>query len=675
MSKSPQTTYLFLLVRSSAILRREAAGRLRELGLRVVAQYGTVAIEALASSDEADAALETGLFSARLSGAMLAENMKNLSDEQRSVVAQWNTRFTPRYRRLVKDFTNRGKSWGGDKDLAEPMPYSQIDKEEFLRLLEDYEKTNDVLIRPPARGRKQKNLPKPMTPGEFQRYERKLAKIYNDESLAYHLARLAFQLGPRYYQMLTHLPLDLVNIIIKLFFEEAECWRMDGEIAVGIVFIESSRDGGPKFGSAERSEICQEIFDGHSWLASQHPTGNLSWVYDTQFIQIDVANGTGDPDEAYWRDPAMDEVTFNGNNYTADWPGVASYREDLRQANWAAHAIVIFVTPYANSWHAYASSGRITLANKNNWGGWGRGALDMITAHETSHLFGSADEYSGSGTPCSSCDTLHGCDRIPNGNCASCSHPHQDCVMDGNSRRLCAYTRGQIGWGHLFVETTTADELWAGTDDDVWLDIGDRTFVLDTSDRDDRERNNREAYAFYQPNLGRDEIRRILIRKSEDGFAGGWKLQGVRVWYRGDLICNEARINQWLEDDHRVWVGCVNDRNYVSSLSVRITTADVMWAGTDDDVTLTLAGRSWNLDNSWHDDFERGNTDTFELDPRTGLRVSDIHSVRIHKSPDGLAGGWKLKGVRLLVNGSAIYNNQSINSWLEDDDRTWSDVF
>jgi hypothetical protein len=31
-----------------------------------------------------------------------------------------------------------------------------------------------------------------------------------------------------------------------------------------------------------------------------------------------------------------------------------------------------------------------------------------------------------------------------------------------------------------------------------------------------------------------------------------------------------------------------------------------------------------------------------------------------------------LKGVQVIVNGSSIYNNQSINKWLEDDDRTWS---
>jgi hypothetical protein len=60
----------------------------------------------------------------------------------------------------------------------------------------------------------------------------------------------------------------------------------------------------------------------------------------------------------------------------------------------------------------------------------------------------------------------------------------------------------------------------------------------------------------------------------------------------------------------------------VNRLQAKITTADVGWAGTDDDVTLTLAGRAWNLDNPWHDDFERGNTDGFDLDPGSGLHLS-----------------------------------------------------
>lgn len=665
-------SYLFLLRQPSSAAVRDAARLLRELGTRVVAQFGAVAVEAQATDDQAAAAAALGMFSARLKGPMKAEHLEELTREQRQIVDLWNARFSQGYKKLKDDLTHAGKPWSAP-GMREPLPYTAIEPGEFRRLVAQYEERTGRRAMPPTERATRAARPRAMPAKAFIAYEKQLAAAYKNPKLAYHLARLAHRLGPRDRQALLKLPPDLIREILERFFGEAACWKMTGEMSVGIVFVESSRTGGPKFSTSERNDICNEILSGHSWLTSEHPDGNLSWVYDIQNVKIAVANGTGDPDEAYWRDPAIGQINYHGNTYTAAWSGIADYREDMRLANRSAHAFVIFVTPYANSWYAYAGGGRVTLANKDNWAGWGRNTIDTITAHETSHLFGSSDEYTGSGTPCSSCGTLFGCDNIPNGNCGACSHPHQDCVMDANSRRLCGYTRGHIGWSHLFVETTTADELWAGTDDDVWIDIGDRVFVLDTPDRDDRERGNVEGYALWSPGLQRSDVKRVMIRKSPDGFAGGWKLKRVRVWQGGSLICDQDNINQWLEDDHRVWVGCINDRAIISTLAVKITTADVSWAGTDDDVTITLAGRSWNLDNQNHDDFERGNTDTFNVDPGTGFYVGDIHSVRITKSPDGFAGGWKLKGVQVIANGNTIYNNQGINKWLEDDDRAWSD--
>jgi hypothetical protein len=233
--------------------------------------------------------------------------------------------------------------------------------------------------------------------------------------------------------------------------------------------------------------------DGLDWLASEAPqAAHLTWVCDWQYASINVDNGADDSTEDYWRNPAMGQVNYHGTTYTQDWDGVANYRGDMRVRNRSSHAIVIFVTPYGTRWHAYASAsvGRVTLANHGNWGGWGIGTIDRIVAHEVCHLFGSADEYTGSGTPCNTCSSLHGCYQIPNGNCGACARPHQACIMDVNDYRICAYTQGQIGWADLFVELTTANDLWAGTDDDVWLDIGDRTFVLDNPNHNDRERGN-----------------------------------------------------------------------------------------------------------------------------------------------------------------------------------------
>ena len=54
-----------------------------------------------------------------------------------------------------------------------------------------------------------------------------------------------------------------------------------------------------------------------------------------------------------------------------------------------------------------------------------------------------------------------------------------------------------------------------------------------------------------------------------------------------------------------------------------------------------------------------------------GLNVGDIDRVQIEKSSDGVAGGWKLRGVKLVVNGRTLYERDGIEKWLEDDYRTW----
>jgi hypothetical protein len=120
-----------------------------------------------------------------------------------------------------------------------------------------------------------------------------------------------------------------------------------------------------------------------------------------------------------------------------------------------------------------------------------------------------------------------------------------------------------------------------------------------------------------------------------------------------------------------------NEREPVESMEVEVRTADVSRAGTDDDVYLRVGPNlRFPLDKRLYDDFERGDRDWYSvpIDDATdhGLRVGDIRQVRIEKSKDGIAGGWKLGGVRLRVNGRTVYTNQHIDRWLEDNHRTWT---
>ena len=92
----------------------------------------------------------------------------------------------------------------------------------------------------------------------------------------------------------------------------------------------------------------------------------------------------------------------------------------------------------------------------------------------------------------------------------------------------------------------------------------------------------------------------------------------------------------------------------VTSMTVEIRTSSARFSGTNDDVYLRVGpGLRFNLDKRLYDDFERGDRDTYSVPIDTallsGLSVGDIDRVQIEKSSDGVAGGWKLRGVKLVV--------------------------
>jgi CARDB len=114
----------------------------------------------------------------------------------------------------------------------------------------------------------------------------------------------------------------------------------------------------------------------------------------------------------------------------------------------------------------------------------------------------------------------------------------------------------------------------------------------------------------------------------------------------------------------------------VTSLRVRVRTGDVRFAGTDDDVYLRINDRQrFPLDKRLYDDFERDDDDTYSVPIdgalEDGLSVSDIRFLQIEKSPDRLAGGWRLGGAQIWVNDRLAASDNRINRWLEDNHRTW----
>ena len=447
-----RTNILLFLKTPTVQFRKEAISFLKQSRLTPLAQYGTIAFEIMLTDEELTLVKDSNLFSSIYNGFIGDNDTENLSSEAREIAASWNLSHTTLPSIERQDNPNQGLSWGSE-GFDEPKPYSDLSNDFFLEILQEtgIKQAESIILNDTLFSKKR-------ALDSFSKIENSLFEKVKDETKVYHLARLAI-LYPELEETIVNLPINVVNdLFTRKKVEELEasqeeavaeesCWKMNGEISVGVVFVESSRTGGPVFSSTERTTLRSEIQTGLNWLASENKTGDLSWIFDYQNVSIDVANGTNTSSEDYWRNPAMQAVAYNGHSFSGDWTGVATYRKDMRVTNDSAHAIVIFVTPYATDWHAYASNSRLTLCKRNNWGGWGINAIDTICAHEVCHLFGAADEYTGSGTPCSSCTTKHGCDQVPNGNCKACAGSGGvPCVMDGNALELCNYTRGQIGW-------------------------------------------------------------------------------------------------------------------------------------------------------------------------------------------------------------------------------------
>src|SRR5262245_57981553 len=178
-----RTSYLLLLRNPSTAARQEAVRQLREMNVAVVAQFGGVAIEVLATRDQAEAIANLGMFASRLRGPMKTEHLEKLSAEQRQIVAIWNARFAPSYRKLKDDDTNVGKAWS-DEDRREPLPYTAIGPEDFIELVRKYEERTKKKLLPPEPKTKKGKPQRPMSADDFRKFEKRLADAYKNPTLA-----------------------------------------------------------------------------------------------------------------------------------------------------------------------------------------------------------------------------------------------------------------------------------------------------------------------------------------------------------------------------------------------------------------------------------------------------------------------------------------------------------
>lgn len=217
----------------------------------------------------------------------------------------------------------------------------------------------------------------------------------------------------------------------------------------------------------------------------------------------------------------------------------------------------------------------------------------------------------------------------------------------------------------LAIEIKTSGARWSGTDDDVYFTVyaNGGTYVqttqLDKYMYNDFEAGDRDTYTMQLsiPKTYKEIDYFVLKKKGSDD----WRVAFVMVY---DMDSNEcislAQLNRKVgsggitiekgnstlpaDDDEEAGSApnqAASTEQKVSCVIVTIKTADKFCAGTDNDVFFTTyywdeaAGQEKSieeqLDTSWHNDFERGDTDTFRVSFRMPIPRNNLRRFAVRK--------------------------------------------
>lgn len=118
----------------------------------------------------------------------------------------------------------------------------------------------------------------------------------------------------------------------------------------------------------------------------------------------------------------------------------------------------------------------------------------------------------------------------------------------------------------LTVEVKTKDKRFAGTDDDIHLQIGGHDFLLDNPDKDDFERGNTDVFRLAVPGRGLDlewlrQLGSLCVTKTEDSFwGGGWSFEGIKILGHGPTpLYENPDVDVSLDGDDNQWCVTTDD--------------------------------------------------------------------------------------------------------------------
>lgn len=293
---------------------------------------------------------------------------------------------------------------------------------------------------------------------------------------------------------------------------------MSGKVSVSVIFLESNDTIQPFDTETEdwdewrKEEVIGEIETALDWLASKEPDARLEWIIHNQTLDTGYEPINRASTEEYkWINQAMEHLGyfFTGNNSQR----LDVYADDLRNADDSHWAFVIFVVDsyndkrsgdldgkFADFAFAYAHGFGPYLTTTYDAGPYRMYSLgnrfDTVIAHETSHIFGAADEYCEPDRYCCWCDHYYGFLQVTNDHCEAGCYGDDDCGINHNEDCGCdgCYTSNCLMEGsethplesQCFTVSSRYQLGWRNSDGDGVLDAIDSDYNQWTnSDGDD----------------------------------------------------------------------------------------------------------------------------------------------------------------------------------------------
>ncbi len=234
--------------------------------------------------------------------------------------------------------------------------------------------------------------------------------------------------------------------------------KMTGTVAVTFFLVESDGTGSDPDSWTWTPEDMQEYMDdavvGLLWWVDRADNHLDCWV---TFLVNHVS--AFDPRCHQWVEPSLHDNTFvttwasnvmtkmgyvSGNHFSKV-DAFNTWQEATYQANSAYSAFIAYnpigaPSSFANGGYAFAWIYGPYFWSLFRTPGW---THDVVVSHETGHIFGACDEYTGGCSSCLDTCSAYGGD---NANCEDCNPLSRPCMMRSNENSLCQYTKTMIGW-------------------------------------------------------------------------------------------------------------------------------------------------------------------------------------------------------------------------------------